>query len=120
MSWWNQYNRLKHNRLKWARSVSLFDTVEALCALHQLMTKVPEIIGMSLRFGWIELAGHNPDLLLDGLPTKISPAMHEFLAYTTVFCTPITNQHWKVVADVHPAAFKNSLRLMHFLGRLME
>jgi len=41
MPWWNMYNHLKHDRLKWSKKVTLLHAVESLCALHQLMTRIP-------------------------------------------------------------------------------
>ena len=118
MPWWVMYNRLKHERLKWSKRVTLLHSVESLCALHQLMTRIPHIIAMAFRFNWVKLSGYNPEVLLDGLPDKISGDLRSFLTYTELFCTPLSNQSWNTLEDIHPVAFQNSSRLLHFLGRM--
>ena len=40
VKWWYAYNRLKHNRFKWSKEANLLNTLNALCGLHQLMTKI--------------------------------------------------------------------------------
>jgi len=119
MQWWKLYNSLKHDRLRWSKKLTLLHAIESLCALHQLMVRIPHIIAMSFRFNWVELSGYNPEVLLEGLPNEISPQLSTFLSYTKLFCTPLSIQKWETLADIHPVSFKNSSRLLHFLGRMM-
>ncbi len=120
MRWWTAYNRLKHHRLQWASESTMYSTLEALCALHQLMTRIPQVVALAFRFGWVELAGYNPEVLFEGLPDRINATLSEFLAYTNYFCTPLASADWQDIAKIRPGVYKNSTRLIHFLGRMME
>ncbi len=114
-NWWKQYNSLKHDRLSNKSSISLTDAVSALCALHQLMTKVSDILKYSLRFGWVQTGGYNPDVIFDYLQTDKMPF---FLAYTKIFCTPLQPVSWSSDRDIKPFHFENRERLMTYLGRM--
>lgn len=114
--WWKLYNNLKHNRLSKTTEVGLRNTLDCLCALHQLMTKVTEILKLSLRFGWINSSGFNPKYLIELLEQKSTS--RNFLTYTNLFCTPIVPVEWKDETDIKPIKFDNADKLITYLGRM--
>lgn len=118
LKWWTAYNRLKHDRVKWSKEATLLNTLNALCGLQQLMTKISDILRYSLRFKWIDLAGYNPSFLLEWITS--SPNSSKFVAVTSYFCTPLRPVLWKSVTDIRPFDFENPVRLCEFLGRMGE
>lgn len=117
LKWWTAYNRLKHDRVKWSKEATLLNTLNALCGLQQLMTKMSDILRYSLRFKWVDLAGYNPSFLLESIT---SPNSSRFLAITNFFCTPLRPVLWNSVTDIRPFDFENPVRLYEFLGRIGE
>lgn len=118
VKWWTAYNRLKHSRLQWAGEATLLNTLQSICALQQLMTKIPEVLLMSLRFGWIKAAGWNPEVLLESTDQAEKGNLGRFLTYTKFFCTPLAPTNWSSVSDVSPVYFDNIQKLIDFLGRM--
>jgi len=114
MSWWIAYNRLKHDRFKWGKEANLLYTLNAICGLQQLMTKVPIILKYALRFNWINLDGHNPTFVKREIE---APNKAEILVTTKYFCTSLKPIVWNTVEDVIPSNFRNGNYIMTFLGR---
>ena len=53
-TWWEAYNKLKHNRLNNFNLATFTNAVYALAGLHQIMTRQRNFIGAFLRTGWID------------------------------------------------------------------
>ena len=113
--WWRAYNRLKHDRIKASKEANLFHCINALCALMQLMTKIPEVMEFSLRFNWVQTAGYNPILVIEDVTTINSS---KFVAYSQFFATFLSPENWNSPDDVRPVNLKNNEKLIGHLGRL--
>ena len=50
------------------------------------------------------------------MANNINETLLDFLSYTKFFCTPLKNQNWNSINDIHPAGYKNQIRLIQFLG----
>ncbi len=114
LKWWRAYNRLKHDRIKWGEEANLLYTLNALCGLHQLMMKIPDILKYSLRFKWVHRGGYSPEALIDDIS---KPNSSDFLSYTNYFCTPLKPTLWDSVDQIRPARYHNAETLANFLGR---
>ena len=115
IKWWNAYNRLKHDRFKWSKEANLLSTLNALCGLHQLMTKISSVLRYSLRFNWVDSPQYVPEVALEMIEV---PNNAEYLAYTNYFCTPLKPILWDSDEDIVPLNFTNSSRLAKYLGRV--
>ena len=115
IEWWKAYNHLKHNRFKWSKEANLLNTLNALCGLHQLMTKTPSILKYSLRYGWVDFLSYVPEVALEMITV---PNNSEYLAYTNYFCTPLKPILWESDKNIIPLDFTNSSRLAKHLGRV--
>lgn len=112
--WWQSYNKLEHDRIRYSDKASLWNTLNALCGLHQIMTKISSILKYTLRFKWIQSFGYNPAVLIKQVSV---PNKENILAFSKFFCTPLTPVVWKSEKDIKPDDFKNSLKLIEYLGR---
>jgi hypothetical protein len=119
LRWWTAYNRLKHDRLHWTSESNLLVALECLCALQQLMLRIPTLLSMSFRFGWIDCSGWNPEVVLEGLPNMINRTLRSFLSYTRLFCTPLANPEWDTIDAIRPGTYQNRMKLANFLGKLI-
>lgn len=117
LHWWRAYNGLKHDRLSGSGGVTLADCLEAACALNQVMMNVPIIRGFVFRFGWAQLAGHNPQMAINVLGKS---ADQSYVAYTDFFATFLCPVTYRSVDDIRPIDFRNSERLQSHLGRFLN
>lgn len=117
LPWWRAYNGLKHDRLSRSGEVTLADCLLAGCALNQVMMNVPIIRGFVFRFGWAQLAGHNPQMAINVLGKS---ADQGYVAYTDFFATFLCPVTYQSVDDIRPIDFRNSERLQSHLGRLLN
>lgn len=79
-SWWNAYNKLKHDRINNFDSATLENTLLAVCALHQVMARCKVFLGPFLKEGWIntsdvDLAGNLASVAHLGALTPSPPSM---------------------------------------------
>lgn len=117
LPWWRAYNGLKHDRLSRSGEVTLEDCLQAACALNQVMMNVPIIRSLVFRFGWAQLAGHNPQMAINVLGKS---ADQGYVAYTDFFATFLCPVTYRSVDDIRPIDFRNSERLQSHLGRLLN
>ena len=115
MEWWRVYNRLKHDRIKSSKEASLFHCINALCALKQLMTKIPSVMELSLRFGWVQTAGFNPIITIKEI-TEINAS--KYVAYSEFFATFLSPVVWETPDEIRPVNLRNHEKLIAHLGRL--
>ncbi|QFT12984.1 hypothetical protein [Vibrio sp. THAF190c] len=113
MPWWKVYNRLKHNRIEASKEANLLHCIHALCALKQVMTKMPDVLRLSLRFNWVQNAGMNPHYLLPMLQ-KVND--NNYIAYTDFFATFLQPVALNQVDDIEPVRFGNYAKLSGHLG----
>ena len=114
--WWNAYNHLKHNRLLFNKDGSVYNSIMSICALHQVMSKIPEVLKYSFRYNWIKFSGFNPSIVFEMI-TK--PNNCNFLAYTQFFCTLLKPANWTEINNIKPATYDNSTKLVEYLGRIL-
>jgi len=117
LPWWRAYNKLKHDRLSRSGEVTLEDCLQAACALNQVMMNVPIIRSLVFRFGWAQLAGHNPQMAINVLGKS---ADQGYVAYTDFFATFLCPVTYRSVDDIRPIDFRNSEGLQSHLGRLLN
>lgn len=117
LPWWRAYNGLKHDRLSSSGEVTLMDCLQAACALNQVMMNVPIIRRLVFRFGWAQLAGHNPQMAINVLGKS---ADQGYVAYTDFFATFLCPVTYRSVDDIRPIDFRNSEGLQSHLGRLLN
>ncbi|EGU9031257.1 hypothetical protein GA076_23795 [Vibrio parahaemolyticus] len=114
MAWWRVYNRLKHNRIESSKEANLLHCVNALCALKQVMTKIPDVMRLSLRFNWVQDSTVNPEILL--------PLLHKvnecnYLAYTEFFATFLMPVELGSIDQIRPRQWGNHNQLSGHIGR---
>jgi hypothetical protein len=115
MDWWRVYNRLKHDRIKCSKEASLFHCIDALCALKQLMTKIPALMELSLRFSWVQTGGYNPTITIKEI-TEINAS--KYVAYSAFFATFLSPVSWESPDEIRPVNLRNNEKLIAHLGRL--
>jgi len=54
LSWWASQNKLKHSRIRHLRDATLKITLESMCALHMVLSLVPDFADAILRKHWFK------------------------------------------------------------------
>jgi hypothetical protein len=119
LPWWSAYTRLKHNRIKNIEQATLANAVNALCGLHQVIAKLSSELGRAtLRHGWFQTGGMNPESLLKMFDCTYIWGKETFLVETKLFAVPVGPRDFPDnIADLLPGFYACSGRLPHFLGR---
>jgi hypothetical protein len=127
LPWWSAYNKLKHSRIENIKLATLENAVNALCGLHQVIAKLPELAPATMRHGWFPLHGidrsgslyvHTTEEV--GKLLTNYPQEHEsFLVESKLFIVPAgkTIFHGNTPTDLDPDIYPRSPKLSSFLGR---
>lgn len=87
LAWWNTYNRVKHNRIANLRKATMDTAMEAMCALHQVLTRVPEFAEAVLRHHWLKCKTQSPRFALELVRRDPKWASVPFLLGSKLFLT---------------------------------
>jgi hypothetical protein len=85
LAWWADYNKIKHNRIENLRKATLNVAIDAMCALHQVLSRVPHFADAVLRRHWFKSNVGSPAQALDMLRGDPRWASVSFLVGTKVF-----------------------------------
>ncbi len=116
-TWWKAYNSLKHDRLRNSKQANLKNTLNAVCALQQLIVAGPDTRKLLIRSGWVETGSWNPVVLQEALSSSIRSIHPAMISYSRLFATPVNPTLWPDLNAVVPIYFDNSRRLTCLLGR---
>jgi hypothetical protein len=70
LHWWTTHTELKHDWIPNLKKGCLKTALESLCALHQVISSVPDLAQMVLRRGWVPGRKPNPELVIEILEGK--------------------------------------------------
>ncbi len=130
-TWWNAYTHLKHDRLTSIKEGTLGATLNALCALHQILARTTnvEIFKLLLRRGWIESDFSTPENLVEKFEHGRTPMHGYFLVQTNLFAVPTgkfkntdtfdLTEFPENIENVNPNRYRSNEELAKFLGRLI-
>ncbi len=85
LPWWATYNKIKHNRIANLRKATLDLAIEAMCALHQVLSRVPDFGEAVLRHHWFKSNVGSPGQAVAMLRDDPSWASIRFLVGTKLF-----------------------------------
>jgi len=118
LDWWQDYNLLKHDRIENWEKGNLKLAIECVCALHQLITRLPGVAPGILRYSWIPESRWNPELISEFLRTGKGLGGDDLSAETRLFVTPLGPRPLPDdVNDFQPALYSCSRRICAFFGR---
>ncbi len=114
LKWWTKYNKIKHNRIEQYNLATLDTTIKILCALQQVISKLPTFTRTLWRHNLLksftndQMAGQNIE------DTNIN---YFASVETQLFFTPIGNEKFPEKLEDTVPLFFGSERLARFLGR---
>lgn len=85
LPWWALYNKVKHNRIASLREATLELALEAMCALHQVLSRAPDFGEAVLRRHWFKSTIGSPGQALAMLKDEPGWASIQFLVGTKLF-----------------------------------
>jgi hypothetical protein len=85
LSWWAIHNKLKHSRIPHLRDATLEIALEAMCALHMVLSLVPNFADAILRKHWFKTKIGSPGQALAMLKGDPGCGVTPFLVGTRVF-----------------------------------
>jgi hypothetical protein len=118
LTWWQAHQKLKHDRIQeWERG-TLSLAIDCLCALHQVISRLPVMAEALVRFEWVWLSGWNPELVVEALRGTNALGGDPLSSETRLFVTPLGPRSVPTnVTDFKPALYGCSRRVAAFFGR---
>ncbi|TKB91797.1 MAG: hypothetical protein E8D41_10000 [Nitrospira sp.] len=104
LDWWMTYNHLKHNRLANIKSCTLGTTLDATCALHQVISRRLEHVPLLIRRRWFPSKSWPIDHVIEEASAGRLPGL--FVVQTELFATPVGSNtmlqstEWQFPTDV--------------------
>jgi hypothetical protein len=116
LSWWQDYNALKHDRLVDIEKGTLATALDATCALHQVIARRLDLVPSLLRRGWFSTGHWSVNAVLDDARKGSLP--DTFIVQTRLFATPVGKcQFPSDLAELHPGLFQCKSEFVEFFGR---
>jgi len=123
LPWWLDYNSLKHDRLSNIHKGTLKSTLDAVCALHQVIARRLDMVPMMMRRGWFPTGAYIVDHILDNVNKGRLPDAHviqtKFFAVPTGqrgSARPEERQFPEVFSELKPWKFTCKQEFLEFLG----
>jgi len=116
INWWQNYNKLKHSRIENIKLSTLNTAVNAMCALHQIISQLPTFVCSLIRYDMISCGSWGIDYIKEQLISGATEVT--VLIETKLFATPSGRYSFpENVIDIHPIKFGQSKKLSRLLGR---
>src|SRR5262249_9194639 len=87
LSWWQDYNALKHDRLLNLDKGTLATALIALCALHQVISRRTDLAPILIRHRWFSTGQYPVDYVLNKATQNSLSETH--IVQTKLFATPL-------------------------------
>lgn len=116
--WWSIHNDLKHDWIPNVKKACLEVAVDSLCALHQIITLVPDFASSVLRREWVRGPKSSPETTIQILEGQIKSKAPLFVE-TQLFVVARGGKEPfpEKIEDFRPGRFGASERLINFFGR---
>lgn len=115
--WWSTHTDLKHDWIGNLKKGCLKTAIESLCALHQIISVVPDLAESVLRRGWVPGNKPNPQIVIEILQGK-SHQSWPLLIESSLFAVPRGKEKLPTkIEDFKPAFFNASEKITDFFGR---
>jgi hypothetical protein len=88
LPWWRGYNKLKHDRLRNLSACTVGVALDALCALHQVLSRRQDMARLLVKAGWWPLCGWNPEVIFQETDDW-SLRSGTWVVQTKLFATPV-------------------------------
>ena len=109
---------LKHDRIQNWEKGSLGLAIECMCALHQVISRLPVMAEAVVRYGWVGDSHWNPEFLIEFLRTRKGLGQGNVSTETRLFVTPLgPDPVPDNINDFKPALYGCSRRIAEFFGR---
>jgi hypothetical protein len=118
LSWWTTHNKLKHDRIGHILDKStLRNTVDAICGLHQVIAKLPELARATLRHSWLQTSDLDPEFVIKVREGARQAVGVTFIVQSKLFALPVGQEPFPDdIQALQPHAYGKS-RLSTFFGK---
>jgi len=119
LSWWSAYTKLKHSRIKYIEEATLRVAVEALCGLHQIIAKLPDLVRTTVRHEWLQLSIYDLESTIERLESRLPSTVDNCLVESKLFAVPVGSAEPfpDNITDFRPLRYRCSERLVMFIGK---
>lgn len=115
LSWWDNYNKLKHNRIAKYDLSTMELAFKVVCALHQIISRFTSFINALHRKGMISFSGSYNYVKEQIKNEKIEQTL---IIESKLFATPLGKYSFpENPNDINPMFFGSSDKLSRFLGK---
>lgn len=112
LPWWSSHNKLKHDRLANIKLSNLGATLDALCALQQVIVRRLDHIPQMIRRGWFPRAEWPIDHIIEESKEGRLPDL--FIVQTKLFATPVGSHQISKPDELQFPVMLSDLKLSHF------
>lgn len=116
LTWWSDYNRLKHDRIKEYKCATLSNAIHALCGLQQVLSPLERFKYPLLKRNLICFGQWGKRFAFEEA-YRDSPKHVTILVETSLFATPVgVNRFPDDVKHIRPFHFSSGRKLWRFVG----
>ena len=114
--WWESYNSLKHNRIKYHKLATLETSILAVVALFQVISQTPTFLNSLIRHDLISFGSWGKEYAKEAVFEKGEKVT--ILAESELFATPIGFERFPAkISNISPGRFGTGKKLWRYLGR---
>ncbi|MDA2921785.1 hypothetical protein MYX07_00785 [Patescibacteria group bacterium AH-259-L07] len=117
--WWNDYNKIKHDRIANTKLATMGTTIEIICALFEIISQHPKMTGTLYKYAWLKLDGWTPEFIIPILESKVKTKAcpNTFIVETKLFATTRGQNYFPDnIKSIKPLSYVGSERLLRFLN----
>ena len=116
LSWWQDYNGVKHDWLLNIDKGTLGTALEAACGLHQVITRRIEFVRFLLRRDWLSAGQYSVDYMIDAVEQSMGM---DCVVQTQLFATPTGKRQFPDnICEIDAGLYACKRSFIQFLGRL--
>lgn len=120
LEWWSAYNKLKHDRIREHKNATLKNAVNAICALHQVISQNQTFINALIRQDLICFGQWGKDYAKEAVYQKEEAIKNHVTALveTDLFATPVGAERFPDdIEKISPFHFAQGRKLWRYVGR---
>ena len=119
LSWWQNYNKLKHSRFENIELSTYETAINVVCALHQIISQLPAFVSPMIRHNMISCGSFGIDDVKEQLASETANEI-TVLIESKLFATPNGRHSFpENINEIRPIKYGQSKRLAHFFGRFI-
>ena len=117
LEWWMAYNKIKHDRILEYKRATLKNTVQCLCALHQVVSLSRTFLDALIRHDFVSFGNWGKEYAKEAIYQTNNDQV-TLIVETDLFATPVGAKRFpENTQNISPYHFSFGKKLWRFVGR---